>query len=92
MRAWVAKGRRFALGFTGGTPSDRFFAELSARYSGDGALAFVQIDASEDCARWRERLAGIPIKTADDGEQQRNGMEERTHLDKDTNLFVYLWD
>ena len=28
----------------------------------------------------------------EDGEQQRDGMEERAHLDKDTNLFVYLWD
>ncbi len=69
VRAWVAKGRRFALGFTGGTPSDKFFAELSTRYSGDGALAFVQIDAAENRARWKERLAGVPIKTVDDGEQ-----------------------
>ena len=38
------------------------------------------------------RAAVASGQSQDDSEQQRNGMEERTHLDKDTNLFVYLWD
>ena len=65
VRTWVSKGRRFALGFTGGKPSDRFFAELSARYAGERALAFVQVDGADDRTKWQQALPGVPVKTLD---------------------------